>query len=48
MSQREGKHDKTDKVRQKLLPKKRGCLKSPSGIKKESPIQKSRGFLFVP
>jgi hypothetical protein len=26
----------------------RGCLKSPSGLKKESPIQKCRGFLFIP
>ena len=26
----------------------RGCLKSSFGLKKESPIQKCRGFLFVP
>ena len=25
-----------------------GCLKSPSGLKKESLIQQCRGFLFVP
>ena len=25
-----------------------GCLKSPSGLKKESPIQKCRGIFFVP
>ena len=31
-----------------LLKGKRGCLKSPFGLKKESPIQKCRGFLFVP
>lgn len=36
------------KQRLKVEGNERGCLKSPFGLKKESPIQKCRGFLFVP